>query len=207
MVMITTAAACSAAPDESTTITPATLDTTLDADSTLAAEPVGSAEEALEMDGWIFSGDGAGIHEGQKYSMYNTDQKAFLVMQERRGANLGWKGSAPSNIVIKRQSGSGPLKCGDIFAFQVDGKEWVMYDHQTFGINLSTRTKLTNPAWYQWKFTSCAPGAMIPLNTPVSLTNTVENDALVGCKRAWGVNMCWANDVKTVLGLNYRRNG
>lgn len=80
------------------------------------------------------------------------------------------------------------------------------YQDQTAGINLSTRTRLADPAWYQWKFTGCQEGAVIELNQPVTLTNTVGNDSVVGCRRAWGINLCWANTVKTAFGKNFHKD-
>jgi hypothetical protein len=156
------------------------------------------------MAGWIVEGSGTGIVEGQMYSLKNLDQGGYLAYQDRAGANFGWKSSANNAMKIKRKTGSGPIKCGEVFALFIE-KEWMIYDKQNFGINLSSRSQLAKDEWYQWKFTGCTDGAVIQLNQNVTLTNTVENDSLVGCKRTIGVNMCWANDVVTVRGKNYRK--
>lgn len=171
----------------------------------LSVVAVAGDVSARDMDGWRIEGSGTGIVEGQKYSLYNLDQTAYLGFKDRTGANLGWDGTANNGFVVNRKgNGTGPIKCGEVFAFFVE-KEWIIYEKQRFGINLSSRTKLANDAWYQWKFTSCKDGEVINLNQPVTLTNTVENDSLVGCKRATGVNLCWADDVATVRGKNYRK--
>jgi hypothetical protein len=81
-----------------------------------------------------------------------------------------------------------------------------MYEKQTFGINISTRTKLNNPGWYQWKFTNCGGGeSVVQLNRPISLVNTQTGATVVGCERMVGVNLCWAEDVITFRGKNYRK--
>lgn len=159
---------------------------------------------AKNIAGWIVKGSGSGIVEGQKYSLYNLDQKSHLGYKDRRGANLGWDSQPNSGMKIKRQSGSGAIKCGEPFALFIE-KEWLVYEKQTTGINISTRTQLTDDR-YQWKFSDCQTGQVIPLNQPVTLTNTVENDSLVGCKRIWGVNLCWANTVFSYQGKNYHKD-
>jgi hypothetical protein len=161
--------------------------------------------EAKEMNGWRIEGSGSQLMENQKYSIFNLDQNAYWGYKDRAGANFGWD-SAPNNgMMVKRKTaGSGPIKCGEIFAIFIE-KEWVIREGQTTGISLSSRTKLAQDAWYQWKFTNCKDGDPVALNKEVTLTNTVEQDAIVGCKRVWGVNLCWADDVVTVRGKNYRR--
>ncbi|BAZ06608.1 hypothetical protein [Calothrix sp. NIES-3974] len=159
---------------------------------------------AKDMVGWKVMGNGSGIVEGQKYSLYNLDQKDYLGYKDRRGANLGWDSQPNSGMKIKRQSGSGAIKCGEKFALFIE-KEWVIYDQQTTGINLSTRTQLADDR-YQWKFSNCQSGEVIQLNKPVTLVNTVENDSVVGCKRVWGVNLCWADTVFTYDAQNYHKD-
>src|SRR5689334_14947566 len=97
---------------------------------------------AKEMAGWIVQGSGTGIVDGQKYSLKRSDENSWLRYQSRTGANFGWEGSANSAMVIKRKGGgSGPLKCGEVFGLFIE-KEWMIHDHQTFGINISSRTQL-----------------------------------------------------------------
>ncbi|MBD1821616.1 hypothetical protein H6F51_03760 [Cyanobacteria bacterium FACHB-DQ100] len=160
---------------------------------------------AKEMQGWKVEGSGTGIVEGQNYSLYNLDQKGYLGYQDRRGANLGWDKSPNQGMKLKRKSpGRGAIKCGELFALFVE-KEWIIYEKQTTGINLSSRTQLADDR-YQWKFTNCQANDVIQLNQPVTLTNTVENDSVVGCKRVWGVNLCWANTVFSFRGSNYHKD-
>lgn len=160
---------------------------------------------AKEMHGWRVEGSGTGIVEGQNYNLYNLDQKGYLGYQDRRGANLGWDKSPNRGMKLKRKSpGSGAIRCGEPFALFIE-KEWIIYDKQTTGINLSSRTQLADDR-YQWKFTNCQANEVIQLNQPVTLTNTVENDSVVGCKRVWGVNLCWANTVISFRGSNYHKD-
>ena len=162
------------------------------------------AASAREMAGWQVRGTGTAIVEGQTYSLYNTDQKLYLQEQDRTGANLGWESSPNKAMKVKRQTGAGPIRCGETFALFVE-KEWVIYGSQTLGINLTTRTQLA-PDRYQWQFSNCVPGAVIGLNQSVTLKNTVEKDSIVGCKRIWGVNLCWADNVFTWDGKNYHKD-
>jgi hypothetical protein len=53
-------------------------------------------------------------------------------------------------------------------------------------------------------FTGCAAGSVIPLKQQVTLKNMSGNDSVVGCRRPWGVNLCWADDVVVIYGKNYR---
>ncbi len=161
---------------------------------------------AKDMNGWIFSGgSGDAVSEGAGHNMYNTDQKAFVDGKNRWGVNLGWASSPQKNVALKKKSGGGPILCGELFAIKVD-KEWLMYYRQNVGINLSTRTAHKDE-WAQWKFAGCTAGQAIPKNQPVTLVNTVANDSLVGCKRAAGVNLCWAGDVESRAGINVRLKG
>jgi hypothetical protein len=161
---------------------------------------------AKEMKGWIISGEGEGILEGQQYNLYNTDQKGYLLEKNRMGANLGWGAKENHYMRVQRITpGTGPIKCGETVGVFIE-KEYIIYDKQTFGINMSTRTKLDpNDTAHQWQFTNCkTEGAVVPLNTPVGLFSLKEKDALVGCKRVKGVNLCWAEDIRIHKGKNYR---
>ncbi len=161
--------------------------------------------EAGEAEGWIISGgQGAAVTEGTGINFYNMDQKGYLDYKDRWGANLGWTKGPTGNIEIKRKpgAGTGPLKCGELFAFKVDN-EWIIYGKQNFGINLTSRTKLDDNS-YQWKITKCAAGQAVQKGAPVSLTNTKGNDAVVGCKRPAGVNLAWSDDVEVKFGVCVR---
>jgi hypothetical protein len=170
--------------------------------ATMGASTTASAGEA---EGWkITGGPDGGIVDGSGYNLFNINEKSFLDGKDRWGANLGWNKSEQKNVEIRRKpgSGSGPLKCGELFAFKVD-KEWVIYGKQNIGINLTSRSKFDDSA-YQWKITKCTAGQPVPKDAPISLTNTKENDALVGCKRPAGVNLAWANDVEMKYGYCVR---
>ncbi len=158
---------------------------------------------AVDLAGWKVIGNTGGIYEGLPYSLYNTDQGLYLQESDRMGANLGWMSGTNGYMKVQRITpGTGPLKCGEIFALFIE-KEWVIYAEQTTGINLSTRTQVSSTEPYRWKF-SCPAGTTVPLNSKVTLTHLKNGDVIVGCKRVWGVNLCWSRDVTTVAGKNYR---
>ena len=160
---------------------------------------------AREMTGWRVVGSGpAGIVEGQRYSLYNLDQRDYLRYRDRSGANLGWSSAANHAMRVKRQSGTGPIKCGEVFALFIE-KEWILYGKQTTGINLTSRTQQTDEA-FQWKFGGCQSGQVIGRDQAVTLVNIKGADSVVGCKRVWGVNLCWADTTVTVRGQNYHRD-
>lgn len=163
--------------------------------------------DAKDMVGWRVEGSGANIVPGQGYSLYNLDRGGYLGWKDRTGANLELEGKANGGVVFKRKGGDGPLKCGEVFALWVE-KSHAHYGKQTFGINLTTDKDMKDD-WYQWKFTGCTAGQPISLNTPVTLTNMKEDDSVVGCYRKSGlantILLCWADDVATVRGKNYRK--
>lgn len=173
--------------------------------------------EAKEMIGWEVrsaaasgTANGAPLYEARTYSFYNRDQKLYLGYQDRAGANLGWDAARNNGFVIKRkQPNSGPLRCGEIFAISIEGA-WVTYESQTTGINLTTHKRpvgyVDSDAWYQWTVSYCRSGQVIFADSPISITNTVARDAFVGCKRLWGVNLCWADTTVTVMNLNYHKD-
>ncbi len=162
---------------------------------------------AEPMTGWIIKGNGGGIVEGKNYSLFNTDQREHLRYKDRTGANLGWSKDMNNFMQVKRQTPSNqPIKCEEKFGLFIE-KEWPMYEKQNYGINLSTRTKLTNPEWYQWQFKNCGgSGTIVNLNRPIALVNTSANMTVVGCERLNGVNLCWTEDVVTFNGKNYRKS-
>jgi hypothetical protein len=158
------------------------------------------------MKGWTIIGNGRNVLEGSKFSLYNTDRSAFLRYKDRTGANLGWSKNPNDFMKFQREvSSTEPLKCEETIALYAE-KEWLIYEKQTFGINISTRTKIKQPDSFQWKFTNCgASGSAISLNQPVSLVNIKTGTAVVGCERTVGVNLCWAEDVATYKDKNYRK--
>jgi hypothetical protein len=159
---------------------------------------------AKEMAGWQVRGSGAGIVDGQSYNLFNTDQANYLRYGDRWGANYKWEATANNRMKISRKGGgTGPLKCGEVFALFIE-KAWVIHERQEYGINLSSREAGPNESHYQWQF-SCPAGQTVALNESLTLTSTVTKDALVGCERALGVNVCWANDTVTLRDRNYRK--
>lgn len=163
---------------------------------------VAGEASARELSGWKIEGSGASAQVDTKYKLYNLDQGTRVVFDDRVGANWGWNAGTAPNVELKRKGGSGPLKCGETFALMINGRAMI-YAKQDWGINLSDRTKLDKDEYYQWKF-SCAAGQPVPLNGAVTLVNNVEKDSLVGCKRTAGVNLCWADDITSIRGKNYR---
>ncbi len=159
--------------------------------------------EAKDMTGWIVSG--GAVADGSGFNLYNTDQKGFLDYKDRAGVNLGWTAAAPKNVTFQRQAGAGPMKCNDVFALKV-GNSYSTYEKgSTFSIGISLKMSSTfNQDAFQWKF-ACAAGQDVPSDQPVTLVNVRVNDSVVGCKRPSGVNLCFANDVESRLGVNIRK--
>ena len=153
--------------------------------------------------GWIITGGGTGVFENFRYDLYNTDQRLYQRYQDRWGANLGWSGTPQFFVMVKRQvPSSRPITCEEPFALFVE-KSWFRYGSQSYGINITSNA--LNSSMYQWKFTNCgAPGSLVKLNTSIALANNITSDRVVGCKRLFGVSLCWSKDVITFLGKNYR---
>ncbi len=159
----------------------------------------------VDANGWKVQGSGAGIVEGTMYSLDNLDQGGCLGYKDRAGANLNWDKCPNHAMKVKRKTaGSGPIKCGEVFALFIE-QEWIIHEKQRWSIDLSSRSKLDKDSYYQWKFANCKEGEVVPLNAPVALQNVEEKDIVVGCKRALGVNLCWKGDAVHFNGKNYRK--
>ncbi|WP_020561124.1 hypothetical protein [Thiofilum flexile] len=137
---------------------------------------------------WVIRGNGP-IIDGQRFSLCSLDQKGCLRYKDRDGVNLTWT-SEPNNFarIERPQGGDQPLKCNEPFALFIE-KEYLINERQNFGIDLSTRTR--NSGFYIWHF-GCTNG-QVQLNEPMTLSNNVGT--IVGCRRAYGVNLCWTGDV------------
>lgn len=160
----------------------------------LASVCLSSAVFAGNPEDWIVKGGGP-IIDGKTFSLQSADQGGYLRYKDRKGVNLGWTSGANNFMHIERASGGNqPLKCGEPFALFIE-KEYIIYEKQLFGINLSSRTR--NNGYYQWKF-ECGSGE-VPTNQPLTLKN--GDSPIVGCRRVAGVNICWSEDVITLPGI------
>ena len=138
-------------------------------------------------DDWIVKGSGS-IVDGASFSLCSDDQKGCLRYKDRNGVNLGWTSGENGFMRIERSSNQDkPLQCGEKFSLFIQ-KEYLIYERQLFGINLSSRTR-TN-GYSQWSF-DCGTGN-VPTNQPLVLKH--NDTPIVGCRRVAGINLCWAGD-------------
>jgi hypothetical protein len=153
-----------------------------------------SRADVAQPKGWILMGAGAQT-SGQGFALKNIDQESCLDSKGRTGVDLGWQSCNNTAAAFVKQGG-GQIKCGDTVALRIDGRHYY-YSKQTFGINITDTRNANDSQIYQWKIV-CDGTGVVPLNTPVGLFNTKENDYLVGGRRLVGVNLIWAKDGRTV---------
>jgi hypothetical protein len=162
---------------------------------------------AADQAGWKVVGEGEGILEGKKYSFYNLDQHRYLRYGERKGFNAKWDKDPNEEMEVKRiDAGDGPIKCGEPFGLFI-GKEWVTYKNDPFtqGIGLEMNGEF-GKGDYKWSFSKCKEGEIVRLNQPVAWKRAEGKDPIVGCKRLFGVNLCWYSDTRKVDGKNYHED-
>lgn len=171
----------------------------------MGASFAGSAEAKESGSGaWEFRGSGSGLVEGAKYTMHSSNLGWNLYWKDAVGVNARFSSTVTNNIKLKRKSGSGPIKCGELFAIQFAASEnasytHLHYGHQTLGINLTSDVTYKDE-YAQWKFTNCQEGSVIAPNSKVTLTNTKANDTLMGALRPGVADLAWASDVVCVAG-------
>lgn len=157
---------------------------------------------------WKVKGSGNQIIEGKSYALLNLNQGAYLRHEKGRwhGPDLSWNGTQSQRRlkIVKQSKDSRPLKCGETFALSIGGK-WVAHNHQSRGINLSAYNKYSGSR-NQWKFVNCGSrNSNVVPNKNLVLYNVKAGESIVGCKRAWGVNLCWKSDAYKFKGKYYRK--
>lgn len=168
-----------------------------------------ASADVKQVRGWVLLSAGAQT-SGKGFALKNTDSGSCLNSKGRVGVDLGWQDCSGNTDAAFVKQGGGAIHCGDVVALRIDGRHYY-HAHQTFGINLTDTRNASDSKIYQWKIV-CDGTGPVPLNTPVGLFNTSENDYLVGGTRAVGVNLIWNKDGITVpdrapryAGKNFRR--
>jgi len=134
------------------------------------------------------------------YRLENRTAGSALVYGERDfGINLVWgSASGPVNVRFDRPSTSpnhGPLQFGEPLAVRINGGGYVHYRVREFGINLDW----SSTPDFDWRIRGGT--GTIPTGSPVSLYNRTESDVLVYAQRAFGINLCWRQDVRHIPGV------
>lgn len=149
------------------------------------------------------------LTSGGKVSLFDTHNKRYVKYGKRStGINLEWSSSDPKANIELHKDGGGPIRYGDKVAIRVEGGGFLKYGDRRWGIKLLWVSSNTSSKPYEWEVRGGTAGQPVPMNTPVRLFNTVENDNLVYCRRPWGINLAWAKDcsdvpVKGRLRTNY----
>ena len=139
---------------------------------------------------------GRPVLSGNQYRLVNSVTLAGIKRQKRTvAANLGWlpTDSKSFNVRIKRQSGDGQVRYGDVVAFEVQSYGWLRYKKQRAGINLSDDDHTPH---YMWIVTGGTKGTKLVSGMPFALYNTTERAEMTYCKRAWGIDLGWRGKSK-----------
>jgi hypothetical protein len=163
-----------------------------------------SRADVAQPRGWMLLSAGAQT-SGQGFALKNLDSGQCLNSKGRTGVDLGWQGCDGNTDAAFVKQGGGQIKCGDTVALRIDGRHYY-YSKQTFGINITDTRNANDSNIYQWKIV-CDGTGPVPLNTPVGLFNTKENDYLVGGMRLVGVNLIWNKDGRTVPQQSPKHGG
>lgn len=154
---------------------------------------VGEIVSLTQATEWTFSMPQAGIlAHGVVTKMFNSHIKSHIKYEDRTGVNLAWLANPPNhNVQLLRQAGAGRLTYGDTLAIGVkDGSnyEYLFYDEQNFGINVSSRK---NVPQYNWSLAGKTAGTLVQSGDRVRILNKTNNKFMVYCKRPVGINLAW----------------
>ncbi len=134
------------------------------------------------------SKDGRPILSGNHYRLVNLVSGRGIKKQKRiAGANLGWlkKNSGSFNVLIKRKSGNGQLRYGDVVALRLKSWGWFRYQKRKYGINFTTK-KSPN---FHFVIRGAANGKKIVAGMPIALHSIGARTEITYCKRSWGINL------------------
>lgn len=167
-----------------------------EADSTSPSDPFReesiSPEDSVEWE--IRPGPGNAM-SGRMYSLYNAYTNSYVRYGERDfGINLVWSNTAPNNVTFEREGG-GTINYGDRVAMRIADGGYVRYQSRDWGINLVW----SSSPHYEWVIQGGS--GPVPLDTPVRLHNTVEQDDVIYCQRPFGINLVWADDCEEIPGV------
>ena len=162
---------------------------------------------------------GRPILSGNQYRLTNSISGRGLKRQKRTiAANLGWlsSNSKAFTVRIKRKSGNGQVRYGDVVALELASYGWLRFKEQSKGINISDDNR--NPH-YIWIVQGGTKGTKLVSDMPFALYFDKYRTEMVYCKRTWGIDLGWyrqskcggwkANLSNRVFGQNglYARDG
>jgi hypothetical protein len=137
---------------------------------------------------------------------YREVLSGILKGVDRSGVNLGWgtmteKFNGSNFVNIQRKAGyTGALKTGEPIAIRFEGQGYLMYESQTYGINLGfagSNTVVTKiPFEFSFYDETGEKGKEVKTNKLYALCHK-EKDFIVYCSRDYGVNLGWWSDCKS----------
>ena len=153
----------------------------------------GDMKSKLESMQWtmVAGSKGRPILSGNQYRLTNSISGRGLKRQKRTiAANLGWLSSNSKDFTvrIKRKSGDGQIRYGDIVALELKSYGWLRFKKQRKGINISDDN---NTPHYDWTVQGGIKGTKLVSDMPFALYFDKYRTQLVYCKRAWGIDLGW----------------
>ncbi len=147
------------------------------------------------------------IYPDEQYWLFNNMNDQFIKYGKRKyGINLIWSPDfEPRNITFQRQSGSGPLKYGELLAIHVAGGGYLRYGSQNYGINLVW----SSTPVYEWRFMpqyKQAGEVINPNDNWMGLVNATSGKPLssIGNSRTYGINLFWSDfQLPTQAGVSF----
>ena len=112
---------------------------------------------------------GRPILSGNQYRLTNSISGRGLKRQKRTiAANLGWlsSNSKAFTVRIKRKSGNGQVRYGDVVALELASYGWLRFKEQSKGINISDDNR--NPH-YSWIVQGGTKGTKLVSDMPFAL--------------------------------------
>jgi hypothetical protein len=150
----------------------------------------------------VVTASGGQLYANQAFSLYNTREDDYVRYGSRTwGINLVWTSRAPRNFVVVRQSGTGPIKYGELVALKETNPDggYIRYASRPYGVNLDW----SGTPVYEWKLLGGSTGTAVNNRAVVTLHNTqapkpeiapwcgTKGAALVNGWRPVGINLVW----------------
>ena len=158
------------------------------------------ASQALDREAagreWTITGSCPGgicpeVYSTSNFALKNNDNNSWVKYGEREyGINLVWSNTASSTVSFKKQSGDVVIRYGDRIALRFSGGSGVVYGERRWGINLVWTSNIV----YEWEITGGTRGQALHINDRFGLLNRQNNDLVVHCQRATGIDLMWASD-------------
>jgi len=143
--------------------------------------PQNPPQDVKQWTGLSSVNDGTGNLQTTKRTSYTTLRWADQTF----GVDLDWS-EYPTLWKVEAQGGPHVMR-GQAVALRVWGGGWLVYGHQTWGVDLS----LSSTPSYQWFVLGGTPGTGITSGSAFALWNSAANDYLVLSGQTWGVDLNW----------------